>query len=189
MMSSRRTALSLLILPVLLACGTEHPDEERGGRDGIASDEYDLTGAEVVLDAGDRFAMLTTDGAVKMGLTDERVYLRLSRALRDRIEGDVERDLDQEEGIGRWISGMVRGGVSRALSFRVSYDLNEIRDVRYEGGELVFDFVDPDESIDGFEVDGRPVTEAFGEDDARRFVEEFDRVRSAAAAPVRDPNP
>jgi len=176
-------ALTIGLVLTLAGCGSDHRDDfdvSVGGAEtgDIDTGDMDLSAATPTVEDGDRFVALTRDGAVKLGLNNDDVYFRLSQALRDSIEAAIDRDVGEAEGFGGWIGGMVQSGVGRALAFRVRYPLDEIRDVRYEDGELLFEFTDPDREIE-MDVDGQPLTRAFTETDARAFVEAFREVKAA----------
>lgn len=155
-----RHSLALLLSAALVGCGDPGADVDFGGED---------LGA-------DRFAIHSDDGALRMGLTDEFVYFALSDSV--LAEARVEMAADSPpDGIGGTIAGIVKGGVSRALRFRARYHVDDIRDIRWENGRMVFDFVDPDRRITSLDVDDRPLDEIFTEEDVRAFGEHFRQVK------------
>ncbi|MBW3552691.1 MAG: hypothetical protein KY466_04225 [Gemmatimonadetes bacterium] len=156
-----RTRLTLLLLAPLAACSDGGADMDFGGEDL----------------GEDRFAIRSDDGAVRMGLTDDVVYFALSDSVRAVARAEMEDDTPRE-GIAGSIAGAVRGGVSRALAFRAKYPVAEIRDIRWEDGRMTFDFEDPDRTLSReFEVDDRPIAEAFSEQDVLAFAREFRRLK------------
>lgn len=157
-----RRLMAVLVLLPLVACG------DSGGAD------VDFDGDDA---AEDRAAIHSEDGGVKMGLTDEHVYFALADSVRAAAEVEMKEDTTQD-GIGGMVGGIVRGTVSRALSFRARFEVDAIRDIRWEDGRMVFDFVDPERSLDTrLRVDDRPVGEAFAERDVREFAEAFRELK------------
>ena len=159
-----RALIAIVLLAQIAACGD--------------------AGADVDFDASDigedRFAVASRDGAVRMALTDEFVYFALSDSVLELARSEIDPDSGTAEGIRGAISGIVRGGVSRALSFRAKYPVDDIRDIRWEDGRMVFDFDDPRRSLsDNFKVEDRPVEEAFAEADVQAFAREFRRLKGA----------
>lgn len=156
-------AAALLAVALLAGCGDSHDAE------------IDLGGEEL---GADRYAVLTDDGDVKMGLTDEYLYFSLSERAREEAREEMDAAA-QEEGVKGVFGGIVRKTVGRALDFRARFPVDEIRDVRWEDGAMRIEFEDPDRSLgDGFEVEDRPVTEAFPETAVRSFGEEFRRLKA-----------
>jgi hypothetical protein len=159
-------------------------------------DDTTFAGRVANLEPGDRFAMLTENGAVRLALTNERVYVQVSEAVREHVDSTMRDEFDESGSrIARSIGSAVRRGVVNALEFDVHFDVDEIRDVEYANGELVFDFEDSsrDRTLRNMEIDGQPLTRSFSEQDARAFVAAFRRLKrgetadtSAAAEPARD---
>ena len=142
-------------------------------------DDTTFAGAEPNYAPGDEFAMLTENGAVKLGLTRDHMYFEVSEAVREHVDEQLEEDMGESDSrIGRSIASAVRRGVSSAMSIDIDYDLDEIRDVDYRGGELVFEFVRGEEhALDNIEIDDEPITRSFSAQDARAFVDAFHRVK------------
>ena len=162
LLRSARSLPVLLVLGLAMASGCDRP-----------AADVDFGGKEL---GPDRFHVLSENAGVKLGLTDEVVYFSLSDSLRTEIRSEMERSAERE-GIGGMIGGMVSGTVGRALGFRAKYPIEEIRDIRWEDGELHVEFEDSRRRLEEFRVDDRPVTAAFREEDVRAFAEEFHRAR------------
>lgn len=157
-----RFCLALLLLAPFVACGDQGAD-------------VDFSGDDL---GEDRFAIDSESGGVRMGLTDEFVYFALSDSVLAEARSEMDRDTGDADGVSGAIGGMVRGAVGRALSFRAKYAVADIRDIRWADGRMVMDFTDPDRSLsDSFEVDDRPVAEAFAESDVQAFAAEFRKLK------------
>lgn len=169
-----RVGLVGLLVLVVVGCS-----DERSVQFGVTDDDSIFAGREVQLAPNDQFAVLSRDGVVKLGLTRERVYFAASDAVREHVDSTLQREMSESESrVARSIAGAVRRGVQSALKFDVDFRIDEIRDVDYVDGELVFDWVDPDRnSLDKVEVDDEPITRAFDEDAGRAFVRAFRRVK------------
>ena len=145
----------LLITAALAAC--DSPDV-----DFSMEDDSTFAGADVEYAANDQFAMLSEDGVVKLGLTSDRVYFEVSDAVRQRVDQEIASGMkDSDSRIARSISGAVRRGVQSALDIDFDYDVDDIRDVDYRDGELVFDFVDGSRPLDNIQMHNEPITRAF----------------------------
>ena len=183
-MSSHMTAvrsLCALSLVALAACGDadRHADMDIGENDTL------FAGGEARLSEGDEFAALTENGAVKLGLTRDRVYFEVSEAVRQHVDGALEKGIEESESrIRRSIVGAIRRGLESALQFEIDFRVDEIEDVDYRDGEIVFRFVDGgnERSLENIDIDGEPLTRSFSEEDARAFVAAFRRVKAGESA-------
>ena len=164
----------VLILLVAAGC-TDEPHVEFS-----MDDDTTFADAKVNYASDDEFAMLTENGAVKMGLTRERVYIEVSEAVREHVDERIAEGMEEGDSrIARSIENAVRRGVRSAMSIDIEFDVDEIRDVEYRGGELVFDFVNDEErSLDNIRIDDEPVMRSFPPGDARAFVDAFRRVKA-----------
>ena len=171
----RTRMAGLMALLLLVACS-----DEPSVQFGVTDDDSLFAGGELRLAPGDQFAVLSRDGVVKLGLTRERVYFAASDAVREHVDSTIEREMSGSDSrVARSIAGAVRRGVQNALEFDVDFRVDEIRDVDYVDGELVFDWVDPERnrSLDNVRVDDEPITRAFDEAAGRAFVQAFRRVK------------
>jgi hypothetical protein len=161
-----------------LGCGD---DSNRRANFHLNDDDSTFAGAEPVLAEGDEFAALSTNGAIKLGLTRDRVYFEVSQAVREHVDSTIETELDESDSrIARSIGGAVRRGIAGALDFEIDFQLEEVEDVEYRDGEIVFRFVDPgdERTLENIDIDDEPLTRSFAEDDARAFVAAFRRVKA-----------
>lgn len=127
----------------------------------------------------DRYTMVSDEGDVKMGLTDEFVYFALSDSTTAEVRAEL-RSKSEEEGASGFFGGLLERTVGKMVGFRARVPVAEIRDIRWEDGEMRVEFTDPDRRLgDNFEFNDRPVTDAFAEEDVRRFAEEFRRVKAS----------
>lgn len=178
-MHRKPIAVSALVLALTAGCG----DDSRPRASFDLDDDTLFAGAEATLAEGDEFAALSRNGAVKLGLTAQRVYFELSDAVRQHVDSAIATELESSDSrFMRSIGSAVRRGVAGALEFDIDFRVAEIDDVEYRDGELVFDFVDQEDerALENLDIDGEPITRAFSEEDARAFVAAFRRVKAGA---------
>lgn len=163
-MGQRLTAIVLVpLLAGLAGCG-DQPDAD-----------MDLGGQDL---GPERYSIVSEEGDVKMGLTDRFVYFSLSDSTMTEIRAEM-RSKSEGEGASGFVGGLVERTVGKALGFRARIPLEEIRDIRWEDGAMRMEFTDPGRSLgDNFVFNDRRVTDAFAEEDVRRFAEELRRVKA-----------
>lgn len=172
-----RIGSAVTLAVVAAACGD---DPDARARIDIDDDSL-FAGSEATLREGDLYAANTENGAIRLGLTRERVYFELSEQVREHVDSEIESGIGEAENrIARSIGAAVRRGIAGAMEVAIDYRVAEIRDVDYRDGELIFDFVNPDDgrTLSSTDVDDEPITRAFAEEDARAFVAAFRRLKS-----------
>lgn len=158
-------ALPTLVLLAAAGCRGDRADIDLGGKD---------VGPEL-------FSIVSTDGGVRMVLTDDYVFLALADSTIEAVRSDM-RAAAEQEGAAGFIGGFVERTVGRAMGFRALYPLDEVEDVRWDDGEMRVVFTSRRRSIDDvFRVDGEPVTRAFAEDDVRDFGDELRALKREQA--------
>jgi hypothetical protein len=151
-----------ILVPALAGCERPDADVDFGGDD-IGPDVH---------------SMVSAGGEVRMGLTERYVYLALSEEKLEEARSEMREEADKE-GVEGIVGGVLEKTVGKALGFRAKYAVDAIDDIRWEDGAMVVDFRDPDRRLAReLEVDDRPVTEAFREEDVRAFGEVFRAVKA-----------
>jgi hypothetical protein len=75
-------------------------------------------------------------------------------------------------GLGGSIERMVKSTVQSAVTHRVTFPVSDVRDVRYEDGEIRFEWNrKPTSLFDQTKINGKPFLASFRPDDAERFVQ------------------
>lgn len=161
-----RPAAALLLVLAVAGC------DDRGMRF-----DMDTPAGELPADADDRFSILSRGGEVKLGLTDEAVYVRLSDEVLSDVDAEMKEEVEDLDGLGARIASAVTEGVSKGLRSRISWGVDDIRDIRWEDDRLVFEFEDGRHGPDRVQVDGEDFQEAFSEDDGRAFIDAFREVK------------
>lgn len=125
-----------------------------------------------------RYVMATRDGAVELLLTRGRVALQLSDRTMREIDRDMDRELEDEDGVlADAIKSAVIGSVRALLRHSLECPLDELSDARYRDGRLELVTVDGERVFEHVEVDDQDLLESFRPQDARAFVEEFHRLK------------
>ncbi len=132
--------------------------------------------------AGEEILRITNnEDEVDLVLTTDAVYMELSAQVLDEIYQELEKEREEKEdgGFASGIKNMVLDGVEQMMQTMVEYDLDEIREIRWDDGEMIFEVEGSSYiSFDAIEVDGdRPVLETFNRRDALEFIAEFYRVK------------
>jgi hypothetical protein len=161
-MRSPLAALGLPLLAAAVACG-DASDVDFGGRD----------------IGPDLFSIVSTDGAVRMALTDDYVYLTLSDDKREEVRQSLRSEADAEGAAGR-VSGWVERTVGRALDFRDLHPVDEIEDIRWEDGRVRFDFKTRRRQP-SIQVGDEETAGTFDEASAREFREELHALKREQA--------
>ena len=122
------------------------------------------------LAAGD-IRITSVDGGVDIALIGDSISGGLSRSALARVRHETDTSAVHGSDFGASIEKMVKGTVQSALRTRVAFPLSAVRDVRYDGVRLVFDWSGTAQPGFGHvSVDNKDVLESFTPDDAQRFV-------------------
>lgn len=136
------------------------------------------------IERNDQLAITTRDGNVVLALTKTNtVAMRLSDSLRQHVSGEVAREFGRdsaETAFGRWMQRTTASLVTKGMALELSIPLDEVEDVRYEDGEIRFEYRSHRKfRFNSFKRDGRSAMTDFESDDAERFV---DAVRKQIGA-------
>jgi hypothetical protein len=126
----------------------------------------------------DAVVITSENGAVSMGLGQDAVWMQLSDSVRQLASAKLARDSAASQGrdkgsaLGAMIERTVKQSVHSMLNKRIDVPLSSIEDVRYEDGEIVFDYAGsrPLLNFESVKVDDRKVLQSFPPDEAQRFV-------------------
>jgi len=88
-----------------------------------------------------------------------------------KIRRETDTGTIKDSGLSGSIERLVKSTVQSALSQQVSYPLSEIREARYENGEIKLDVRGRQPRLfTNTKVGGKRLMESFRPDDAQRFV-------------------
>lgn len=155
----------LLLLAISLVAGCRRRDDARYVvRDASARPDS--------LGPGD-VRIYNTDSSVDLVLVGDRITAGLS----DRVVAEVRRKTDSanvsDSGIGGAIATLVTKTVASAIGTRVEFALDDLNDVRYERGRLVFDWKHgrSNDLFANSRINGGRTDNSFRAVDAVRFVQ------------------
>jgi hypothetical protein len=119
------------------------------------------------------------DSTVDLILAGDKILGGLSPKTIAKIKGKLETSASGDtSGLGASISQIVKKSVAGAIGTHGVYSLSDIRDIRYEGDQIVFDWKDggKHQLFGSTKVDGEKVSNSFRPEDAQRFIDAV-RVR------------
>ncbi len=179
--------LTLALALLVTGCSADEPsaDDRRAGEveeavrgaepfevrtDGLAI-SAEVDGAEVE-------SILTRDGQMELGLTDQVLYSRLSKEAQAGIQADLEAKAGEQEGLGGRIARAVIEAAAENVGTAVQIPVADVQDIRFEDDRLVIEMADGDRSPFGnVSTDGTPLMESFAPADAQRLADAFQRIR------------
>ena len=118
------------------------------------------------------------EGAVKLGLASDTVYMGLSDSLLASIRDSMATD-SEGSGIGGTMSRFIKRSVGSALKMQVTYPIEDIQSAKYENGKIQFAYRQKRRmSFEEVNTNKKNALEDFAPADAQRFV---DAVNAAIA--------
>jgi hypothetical protein len=128
--------------------------------------------ASEALGAGD-LRIYNADSSVDVVLAGDKILAGLSPKTVAKVRRELDTSSMSDTGLGGSIASLVKKTVAGAIETHMVYRLADIRDVRYDEGRLVFEWVDGgDHNLFGdTKVDGKRQGNTFRADDAERFIE------------------
>jgi hypothetical protein len=139
-----------------------------------------VRGGDPPLRAGD-VRVVSTNGALVLALIGDTVRVRLGDTLVTKLRHDLVTEADTVTGFGGFVARTVKGAVGGAMAevtrFAVRVPVAEVRDLRYEHGELHF-------GNDRSTRDGNKTSAPFARDDAERFIRAVRARQRALGVPV-----
>ena len=161
------TCLLVLAMGAIMAC--RHQDAD--SKDPITVSRPSATApADSPLAAGD-IRITSVDGGVDLALIGDSISGGLSQSALAKVRRETDTSAVHGSDFEASIEKIVKGTVQSALRTRVSFPLSAVRDVRYDGVRLVFDWSGAAQPGFGHvNVDNKDVLQSFTPDDAQRFV-------------------
>lgn len=114
------------------------------------------------------------DSTVDLVLKGDEILAGLSPVTVAKIQRQLDTSASGDTtGIGASISQMVKKSVAGAIGTHASFPLSDIKDIRYEGDQIVFDWKDggKHQVFGSTKVNHNSVSTSFRRQDAERFVE------------------
>ena len=168
----RRAALLLVVgLPALAGCRRDRGEPENA--------RLSRRDSALVLGEGD-VAIVNTDSSVEMAVIGQNIVVRLSEKAMAKLRQETDTATVRDSGLGGSIERLVKKTVQSALSQQITYPLADVRDARYENGEIKLDISGRQPRLfANMKVSGKRLTESFRPDDAERFVAAVNARRQA----------
>lgn len=161
----------LLVASVVVAaaCGHDDPPAEQAAGIRVARNAGTSNGASALGDGDIRIT--STDGGVDLALIGDSISGGLSQQSLEKARKETDTNAVKGTGFGADIEKMVKGTVQSALSTRVAFPLSAIKDVRYDGKRIVFDWNGTPRISGKMQVNDKDALESFSAEDAQRFVD------------------
>ncbi len=113
----------------------------------------------------------TIGKGMALGLARDTVYMGLSDSVLTSARAEMAADKDDSSAVGSALAGMIKKQVGAALGTRVKYPISDIQSVRYENGEIKFEYRHKHAiSFESVSTDSKKALANFKPEDARRFV-------------------
>jgi hypothetical protein len=125
------------------------------------------------LEPGD-LRIYNVDSTVDLVLKGDEILAGLSPKMIEKIQKQLDTSASRDTvGIGASISQMVKKSVAGAIGTHASFPLSDIRDIRYEGDQIVFDWKDGGhhQIFGSTKINNGKVSSSFRREDAEKFVE------------------
>ncbi|MGI9090186.1 MAG: hypothetical protein ACR2GG_03660 [Gemmatimonadaceae bacterium] len=152
---------------VQLACGKS--ESARSASDTMSSTAAGATPGATA--PNQSFVIHTSGNEMVLGLARDTVYMGLSDSLLAKTRADMAKDRSDTGGMGGAFADMIKKTVGNALGKRVAYPISDIQSVRYDNGEIKFDYRNKHAiSFESVHTNNKDALAAFAPDDARRFV-------------------
>jgi hypothetical protein len=165
----RSTHISLVVVAaVLLTVACRHKDDEQPEVPVKLSRSVDTSRYE--MQPGD-IRIASVDSGVDLALLGDTISGGLSAKTLAKVKRETDTSAVKGSGLGSEIERMVKGTVQSALTTRINIPLSAVRDVRYDGRKIVFEWNGkPPKAFANVKVDKKDAMESFSPEDAQRFV-------------------
>jgi hypothetical protein len=171
-----RTLHSATMLASLLCIGACSDHSRDAGRTETAATHVSIANRSASADAAPLGAgdvrIVTTDGGMDLALIGDTISSGLSPQAMEKARRGTDSATVTGTGFGADIEKMVKGTVQKAIGTRVVFPVADVREVRYDGRALEFEWAGkPPQIYSSMKVNGKPFLESFSPDDAKRFAE------------------
>jgi hypothetical protein len=170
------TLLTLVAVTMASACSSGADRSEKRARDeapdgGVTLSRPNTAITDDTLAAGD-IRIVTTNGGIDLALIGDSISSGLSPEALRKVRRETDTTKVSGSGFGAQIEKMVKGSVQGAIGTRMSFPISAVREVRYDGEKLVFDWNgEPRRTFEAVKIDGKPMLASFSPEDAKRFAD------------------
>ena len=158
---------------VAAACSSKPADraKDEAPDGGVTLSKTTVPVSDDSLGAGD-VRIVATNGGIDLALIGDSISSGLSRSALQKVRDETDTAKVTGTGFGASIEKMVKGTVQGAVGTRVSFPVSAVREARYDGEKIVFEWEgEPRKIFDNAKVDGKPLLASFLPEEARRFVD------------------
>lgn len=111
------------------------------------------------------------DGSLDLALIGDTISSGLSPSALAKVRAETDTAAVTGSGLGAGIERMVKTTVQSAVTTRMVIPLSDIRDVRYDGTRLVFEWNGKPQAMGNVKTNGKDFLESFSAEDSQRFAE------------------
>lgn len=170
-----RAVCALLLVGATAACSS---GDDRARAESATAVDTAMAGSVAATAASDTDSLaegdvriVSTNGGIDLALIGDSISTGLSPQALRTVRQETDTASVSGTGLGAQIERAVKGTVQGAIGKRVAFPITDVREVRYEGGTLVFDWVgEPRKLLENTKIDGKPLLASFAPEDARRFA-------------------
>lgn len=164
-----RKPTAVLILGAIVALAScRHQDDE--AKVPVSVSRQSTTVADTPLAPGD-VRITSVDSSIDLAMIGDSISGGLSTYSLAKLRRETDTSAVSGSGFGASIEKMVKGTVQSALGTRVSVPVTAVKDVRYDGQRIIFDWNGkPPEHFANAKVNNKDVMASFSADDAQRFA-------------------
>ena len=171
----QRVGQSIVVTVALVtgACSSKPADraQDEAPDGGVTISRSSVPVSHDSLAAGD-VRIVASNGGVDLALIGDSISTGLSPAALEKVHQETDTSKVAGTGFGASIEKMVKGTVQGAIGTRVSFPVAAVREARYDGEKIVFEWAgEPRKIFDNTKIDGKPLLASFAPEDARRFVD------------------
>ena len=168
-----RQSIVVTVALVTGACSSKPADraQDEAPDGGVTISKSSVPVSHDSLAAGD-VRIVASNGGVDLALIGDSISTGLSPAALEKVHQETDTSKVAGTGFGASIEKMVKGTVQGAIGTRVSFPVAAVREARYDGEKIVFEWAgEPRKIFDNTKIDGKPLLASFAPEDARRFVD------------------
>lgn len=158
---------------VVAACSSKPAEraKDEAPDGGVTLSKSTVPASDDSLRAGD-VRIVATNGGIDLALVGDSISTGLSPSALQKVHDETDTAKVAGTGFGASIEKMVKGTVQGAVGTRVSFPVSAVREARYDGEKIVFEWEgEPRKIFDNTKVDGKPLLASFAPEEARRFVD------------------
>jgi len=173
MRTELRKAMVVTVAFAAGACSTKPADraQDEAPDGGVTISKASVPVPPDSLAAGD-IRIVSTNGGVDLAMIGDSISTGLSPAALQKVQQETDTSKVTGTGFGASLERMVKGTVQGAIGTRVSFPVSAVREARYDGEKIVFEWSgEPRKIFDNAKIDGKPLLASFAPEDARRFVD------------------